>query len=701
MYRYRTTKYCRFYDMVKRQHQLRVPTVLQTEMTECGAACLSMILQYYGQYASLEELRIETNVSRDGCSAGNIVRAAANRGLGCEGFNIDIDQLTEITPPSVLWWADNHFVVFEGTKGDEYFITDPAYGRRKVDRETMSREFSGIVLTFTPEEEFRKHESYGRAPETYLKSVKVKNFFGRASASAAGTMLTGVAWVFVAVSVALLLRRQIEGADEIVPVIVAALIALFMGVFFRYRKERLKGSVEVRRSWPYVRKAFNAPLEFIEDRYPEDMVRSIEGNDRVNRFTTEMLCMAAVCAVGIVVSLLAMAMTEHRAVLPIIIATVISIALQECEMRIGERDRSRAKVLESNLARTVFTDIGKRETIRNTGQGRNYLDRVVNAQNEKWNADRSLKNRQGINRAVRILVYFIGIGSSFLLAEGIVKSAGTVLSWSVVVFVMMTCAESLVKLRGTGQAVENDFKVSKRIRVIDSSSPDTEKEIIPSYRKLQGNVRCENVSFGYGNGEDLVIENLDLDIAGGSLFVITGGNGCGKSTLGKLLGGLLLPVSGEVRYDGRRLQDIPDRIIFASIASVKQKSTLFPGSIRDNITMWNPHITQKDVDKAIRDACAEEFIAERETGIDTVLGPDGTGLSGGEQQRIEIARVLATNPSIVILDEAFSAVDDQTTLRIVDNIRKRGCTCIMMTRDIVLMREGTHIFDLDREGVGI
>lgn len=689
------------------------PTVLQTEMTECGAACLSMILQYHGQYATLEELRLETDVSRDGCSAANIVRAARSRGLDCDGFEMDTDELMMVEPPCVLWWENDHFVVFEGVEKSRFLLNDPAYGKRALDCETMEKEYSGIVLSFTPNEEFQNHESYGKKPHTFLHSGKIKEALRSFSADAFLTCVTGLAAVglgslaalrFAELGNSAALDATKQGAPSSPAILIPFVLAILAIVAFGLSRSRVaiwKNKSELRGSWLFLRKMFFAPIAFLEDRYPENLVRCAMNNDRMNGFSAELAARIIICGGGIIIPLIAMAIEASRAgisalavVIPMI-AAIIAAVIYWWEHHANLRDRAKATILEGALAKAVFTDIEKLETIRELGCADEYAKRTGEAHTQMEETRRLIRKRSRIGRLAIVLIYMLGV----LASAGIsgLHTPVTILSWIALACILIASADSLIKVIGRLRQAKEDYDTTLAISAgkVQGEREVKTKGFPGGYQKLQGNIEVRSVAFGYGSFGDPLFEGIDLDIPGGSALVITGGTGCGKSTLGKLLAGLMPPSEGEIRYDGRLISEIPDKIIYASIATVKQKSTLFSGTIRENITMWNPGIGQREIERAAKDACIDGRIGESPNGYETRIGTGGRGLSGGEQQRIELARALATDPSILILDEAFSAIDDETTLRIVENIRRRGCTCIMITRDPLLMRDDVKVLDLD------
>ena len=689
---------CRSYSMEKTFKAVNTRTVLQTEMTECGAACLSMILQYHGQYASLEEMRRETDVSRDGCSAGNIVRAADRRGLDCQGLEVDIDQLGGLEPPFILWWENNHFVVFEGIKNHRFLLNDPAFGKRDVSRDTMEKEFSGIVLTFRPGDGFREHVSYGKKPEGFFGSGRLLQMLRSSVPNAWTTIFSGIMSVAFAAAAAILIGiDRSPSLNNLVVFFIALFLAVLSSGVYLYFLSLWKDKFEIRGSWTYLRRLLQAPIAYLQDRYPEDLVGRTAHNDRVNRFAVGFVSTLAVGLFGLIVSVIFMFAASTRGLLAVLLGVCVSGTLRILFDRIQARDRVKAKVLESNLIRTAFTDIDSRDIIKKSGQAHEYIQRLKDARDVTENVRGRIRDRDRIRRGITYVVYCGAVLLS-LNIYGAHMELNAVISWCMMGMIMIISGEKLIELFEIPGGMEEDINGGSLPEEAKHKEVKNTMGRSREYQKLRGNIRVKGVSFKYGTFGQPLFEDLSFDIAGGTFFVITGETGCGKSTLGKMLGGLIMPEEGEIRYDGRTITSISPKTIYASIAVVEQKPVLFPATIRENITLWNPNISEDEIEKAVKDACAEEFIAKRQTGLETRLGANGRGLSGGEQQRIEIARALAANPSILIMDEAFSAIDDETTLKIINNIRRRGCTCLLITGDDVLIREESKVLDLSVYG---
>ena len=253
---------------------------------------------------------------------------------------------------------------------------------------------------------------------------------------------------------------------------------------------------------------------------------------------------------------------------------------------------------------------------------------------------------------------------------------------------LVSIFSGLQKMKANINRVGDVFRYPATIASIDSSEKWTGN-------KLEGNVRLEAISFGYSRMKPAIINEISLSVRAGDSFALIGASGCGKSTIAKIISGLYRQWSGRLLFDEKPVEFISQHQLHASISVVSQNISLFSGTVRDNITLWNEHILEEDIVRAAKDACLHEFIINQPNGYDMRIDENACNLSGGQRQRLEIARALATNPTILIMDEATSALDPLTEKRIMDNIRRRACTCIVIAHRLSAVRDCSRIAVID------
>jgi ABC-type bacteriocin/lantibiotic exporter with double-glycine peptidase domain len=279
-------------------------------------------------------------------------------------------------------------------------------------------------------------------------------------------------------------------------------------------------------------------------------------------------------------------------------------------------------------------------------------------------------------------------------------SMGMLVAFQSLVLLFLSPVNRLVTLGGTLQEVRGDMARLDdvlRARTDPGAAPTDESPIAEDVPvKLSGALEMRGVSFGYSRLEPPLIENFDIVLRPGSRVALVGGSGCGKSTVAKLVSGLYEPWSGEILFDGRPRASVPRSVMTNSLGVVDQEIFMFEGSVRDNISLWDATISEFELARAGRDACIHEEVTARVGGYASRVAESGGNFSGGQRQRLEIARALAADPSILVLDEATSALDPATEKAIDDGIRQRGCTCLIVAHRLSTIRDCDEIIVLDR-----
>ncbi|MDO4868835.1 MAG: cysteine peptidase family C39 domain-containing protein [Bacillota bacterium] len=644
---------------------------MQMEASECGAACLAMMLAYYGQEVSLERLRIETHVNRDGCKASNIVKAAASRGFQCGGYRKTAEGLFELDPPCIIFWENNHFVVFEGQKRGNIYINDPAFGERKLTQEEFEDSFSGIAITLSPP---------AGSPDGHRR--RLLDSSQRALLSLFADMVKSGPMPLL---VSLLLSMLVAGACAAASfntgrgaVAAACMGALVLLILIRnhiisssqYRYTEISGS-------DFLEKLLALPAAFFEQRYPGDIADRAAAEERVSRFVSGSgVYILSDSVIAVILFICQMARDSRCGAIGILLIAAGYAAAIGITRELAFAHR-RKRLLRSQMTGKMFAAMSNTEMIKITSSEERYGREEIKLQKEIEGIE---KNSDFRDLLAKILI-IAGELLAIVFAWG-GETSGERIGSMILLFFFAVAVNAAALRMGSCRDVLPDVARTRDVKEYIAQEPENESTAdsggLHDYEKLRGNIVFDNVSFGYHDDHNL-IEDFSWKISAGSCVGITGETGSGKSTLLKLAAGLYEPDQGGIYFDKKRRSEIPDKVMHTSIAFAMQRPQLFPGSIRDNISMWNPQIKEESIIRAAKDACIHDVIMDREAGYDSEVKENGSNFSGGQKQRIEIARALAADPTIVLLDEVTSGLDQATAEQIVRNIQRRGCTCLIVS----------------------
>lgn len=678
----------------------KTPVVYQMEATECGAASLSMIFLYYGKYMPLEQIRIVTGVSRDGCNAGNIMRAAKQFGLECHGYRKEASYLKEAQTPCIIHWNFNHFVVFEGFKGNVPYINDPAVGRRKLTMEELDECFTGVVLTFAPTKDFKK-EKKTRTLGAFVH-VKLRGQYGVLFK----LFYIGLLLVFPGLLLPLFSKIFIDDVLSsgytdwltMLLVFMGGCVVLKMGLGY-YRGlllQKLKSKLILLSGHGFLQHLFRLPMNFFDQRYVGDLVERMNNNVAVIDFLAGNLA-ETVLNIFTAVFYLAI-LTIYSPLLTAI--CLVNVALCLLMVYLGNQFIANATIkmqmYGGKLYGAVCAGLSITGSIKASGVEQEYCSRLLGLQAKHSNMEQQMNRFQQIVDAVPDAVDQI-TDVLFLLTGGILVINGQITIGMLVAFDSLfdSFKEPINSLVGFIRSIQTLQSNMNRVQDIEKYPQDimydSDSRDNSIYGKLSGNVELRNISFGYSSLKPPLIEKFSFKLGCGESIAFVGPSGCGKSTVSKVVSGLYAPWEGDVLLDGMRLPDIPRQILNASISTVSQNITLFSGTVRDNLTMWNPAVLEEDMVAAAKAACIHDFIIRQPEGYDYVLSENASNLSGGQRQRLEIARALTIKPSILVMDEATSALDPIVEKEILDNIRMRGCTCIIVAHRLSAFRDCNQI----------
>ena len=678
----------------------KTPTIFQMEATECGAASLAMICVYWGKHIPLEQMRVETGVSRDGCNARNIMRAARRFGMECHAYRKEPDSLKTLEMPCLIHWNFNHFVVLEGFKGDSAYLNDPAIGRRKLTMEELDEGFTGVVLTFKPTESFEKVKK-----ENTLLPLVLKRLDGQKEALA---QLICLGLLLILPGLILPVLSQLF-LDEILGSGGVQWFGKFLGfmaatILFRtllelYRSKLLRNmqnKLVLLSAREFLGKLFRLPVNFFDQRSAGDLVGRIENNDNVNVFITGNLA-GIVLDIFVAVFYLVLLLTYNPVMTAIgMVGIVFNMILAKATSEKISTMIQKLQQDKGKLVGAVCAGLSVTSTLKASGAESVYSARILGYEAKASSMEQQISRTQTIIGALPgvigniIDVVILIVGAMYVIngrmTLGMLSAFSTLFSsFSDPVEELVSFVQQIQTLKADMERVDDIMR-----HPVDEKFDGHQVKEMPQ-AKLSGRVDLEDISFGYSRLAKPLVTDFSFSLTPGSSVAFVGSSGCGKSTMSKIVSGLYRPWSGSVRFDGVPMEEIPPEVLHASVSTVSQNITLFSGTIRDNLTLWNPAILEKDMINAAKDACIHEVITQKPGAYDFKLAEGGANLSGGQRQRLEIARALATNPTILIIDEATSALDPITEKKIIDNIKRRGCTCIIVAHRLSAVRNSDEI----------
>ncbi|MCQ2472249.1 MAG: NHLP family bacteriocin export ABC transporter peptidase/permease/ATPase subunit [Clostridia bacterium] len=681
----------------------KVPVIMQLEALECGAASLCMILAYYNKWIPLEQIRADCGVSRDGSNAKNVLKAARFYGLTAKGYRYEPKSLKENGKfPCIIHWNFNHFVVLDGFKGNKAYLNDPAKGAYSVSMETFDESFTGICLMFEPSESFQpsgKKKSVFDFAKSRLKGSGTAIIF---------TALTGIITALIGIInpafSRIFLDRLLTGKNTewLVPFLIALggfnIITLIMLTMQNIFQLRINGKMAIIGSTSYMWKVLRLPMEFFSQRMAGDILgrqgtNASIANTLVGTFAP-MLLNFVMTIFYFVVMIRYSPLLTAVGILSLIINSVVSNYISKKRInitRVSMRDNAK-------LSAATVAGIEMIETIKSSGAENGYFSKwaghqaSVNTQNVKY-----LKINQYLgmipqfvsaiaNDAVLILGVMLTMQGKFTVGM-IMAFQGFLGSFMGPVQTFITAGQTLQEMRTQMERVEDVMEYP----VDDIFAEETDD----TASKLSGNIELKNVTFGYSPLAEPLIRDFNLKMTPGKMVAIVGGSGCGKSTMSKLISGICKPWSGEILFDGKKMSEISKSVFRGSLAVVDQEIVLFEDTIANNIKMWDNSIEDFEMILAARDAQLHEDIMQKPMGYQHKLLEGGKDFSGGQRQRLEIARVLAQDPTIIILDEATSALDARTEYNVVRSIRDRGVTCIVIAHRLSTIRNADEILVMD------
>ncbi|MDR1271963.1 MAG: NHLP family bacteriocin export ABC transporter peptidase/permease/ATPase subunit [Clostridiales Family XIII bacterium] len=686
--------------------RIKAPVVMQMEALECGAACLAMVLAYYRKWISLEQVRYDCGVSRDGSNALNVLKAARAYGMVAKGYRHSLDDLKEkASYPCILHWNFNHFVVLCGFKGGKAILNDPARGTVQITEQELDKAYTGICLEFSPGEAFET----GGKPESVLEFIKksLKGTLKPVLFVMVACLLASFTGILAPVFTRVFTDNILSGENiDWLPAFMLAFAALALlqfvinvisGVYLL----KIRGKMAIVSNSKFMWHVLRLPMNFFSQRMAGDLALRQSSNDGI----AETL-IAQIAPIFINLALLVfylVVMLRYSVLLTIVGLLTVGVNMGLAQFISKKRiNITRAQMRDQgNLSSTTVSAVEMVETIKASG--------AENGVFEKWAGYHAMVNKSTVEFAKTnqflgaLPVFFQSVSGIAVLALGawlIMRgqfTAGMLLAFQSFMGSFLNPVNSLI---ATGQSFQEMRTAMERINDVMQYKPDVSESEDPGLQdvkleKLKGAVELKNITFGYSRLSDPVIRDFSMTLTPGSKVAFIGSSGCGKSTLAKLISGLYEPWDGEILFDGKKKEEIPRSVFTGSLAVVDQDIIMFEDSVSNNIKMWDGAIEDFEMIMAARDAQIHGDIMLRDGGYSCQVAENGKNFSGGQRQRFEIARVLAQDPTIIILDEATSALDAKTEHEVTKAIKDRGATCIIIAHRLSTIRDCDEIIVMD------
>jgi ATP-binding cassette, subfamily B, bacterial len=671
-------------------------------MVECGAACLAMILSYYGRKTSVSEVSTHCEIGRDGLSALSIVKAARAYNLRVRAISLKQNDLRFVTLPAIVHWEFNHFLIVERWSPKHVYVVDPARGRRRLTREEFDAGFTGVVIMLEPGVGFETERtdrriSVGRYLAQYIRQTPLTLL----QVLGTSLFLQGIGLIFPLLTKFLIDQVLPNKQVNIMVVLGVGMIMILLSQvvtsFLRqwllvYLNARLDTHMMV----SFFEHLLRLPYSFFQQRSSGDLLTRL-GSNTVIRDTLSNQLISTILDTSTVVIYLGILLWQSP---PFGIMTVVIGSLQAALLLGSTRPiqelMSRELAAQGKSQGYTAEALVGMATLKAAGAEQRSMERWSNLFFDQLNISirRSLISSL-ISAGMTTLASFSSLALLWLGTTQVLSGAmsiGTMFALNTLAASFLSPLNSLVS---SGQQLQLVRAHLERITDIMETEPEQNVQIVQQPPQLSGNIRLDHVSFRYAPDAPFVLRSINLTIKAGQKVAIVGRSGSGKSTLGRLLLGLYLPTEGTIYYDNLPLSCLNYQEVRRQFGVVLQDSTIFSGSVLQNITLNNPTMTVEQAAMAAEVAAIHEDIVQMPMGYETFVSEGGSALSGGQRQRLSLARALANHPAILLLDEATSSLDVITERAVDQSLQQLDCTQIIIAHRLSTIRNADVILVLD------
>ena len=701
---------------------MKIPIRIQMTPGENGATALFMMLGYFGKYVKMSSLRESCIVSRNGSSPQQLKTAAEGYGLECEIDNVAFEDLHKMKLPVIVNWRKRYYVLVTKIGSKNVQVYDPAKGEYKTPIEAFKRHYGGLVMSFKKGKDFvadGKKESMYSLIKDRIKPI-----------------IRPIIMMVILTLICIWLDMQIsKGMKYFIDNIISSdsymndffkkinevitlgndrnsfarffMSLMYFGtiaqLFFSIAKNRVVRETSRKSSAlsnsKMIKKMLNLPLRFFEQYSAGELMGRLDSNEKLEQSIMTSLVPRMINTMMTIFYFFFLFSYDKT-------ITIICLSIEfinfNIMLKLQEKNAilSRANTTSSNvLSSSVLNGMNMIETIRSTGSEKDFFNswysslmQVNDSRLSTLKINRIMSAVDSVHsfllQAVRLFLgaYFIGIGRITL---------GTMSLFQNIFNNMRSSLSSALSSMNAMQVMRTNIE-----RVNDIMERPVVNEIPleqgVEYEKLSGNIKVSNVSYHYNKGDELAVDNVSLEVKQGQMIALVGSTGCGKSTLLKMMAGLYDTESGEILYDGKKRSEIPDVVFHSSIMTVDQEAVVFDDTVYANIRMWDDTIEDFEVFLAARDAQIHDRLMADRQGYNVRMQENGQNFSGGEIQRLELARALSHEPTVLFLDEFTSALDALTEDKVIQSIRNKGTTCIIVAHRLSTIVDCDMIYVMDK-----
>jgi len=679
----------------------KVPFVQQTEGSDCGPACLTMILKFLGREVMLDEVREAVGVGRDGADGASLIRGAETYGLFGRGLSLDVESLKFLPKGSILHWEFSHYVVFEKVVKDGVMIVDPARGSRLIPTKQLRESFTGVALVFEETEKFEQRKAGAGRFGFYMSQIfgqrrlLLRIFFT--------SLMLRVFGLAVPLLTALVIDSVIPRSDYGLLVVVVAGFGgmlVFQSVTQLIRAHlflQLRTNLDTRMTLGFVDYMARLPFEFFQRRSAGDLMMRVNNNATVRELlTTNTLStlLDGILVLGYLGLIIWFAPTMALMVAGL---GFLQISMFYLSRRYYRELLARSLDAQARTQSYLVELFAGMSTLKACAAEGRAVEKWSNLFVDELNVS---LDRGRLSATIDAITGFIGAASPMVIlvmgAMNVINgqlTLGSMLAINAISMGLLTPLQSLVS---TALQLQLLGGYMDRVDDVLKQEPEQPPEATTRVPKLTGRITLQGVSFRYGERAPLVVRNISIDIKAGSTIALVGRSGCGKSTLAALMAGMYRPVEGRILYDGHDTTRVDLRSLRRQLGIVFQSPYLFQGSIRSNIALTDPSLPLDRVVHSARQACIHDDIDRMPMGYDTLIADGGSSMSGGQRQRVALARALVHKPAVLILDEATSALDAETERRVMDNLTRLNCTRVVLAHRLSTIMDADQILVMDQ-----